>query len=245
MRLRLLSILLVILNILAGYHLIQARHRVHAILPAADPGIEKLRLLSELPATDIQPLPSPTASAPAAVASLAVAASTHSPVAPLAFTSTVSSASSSRTCVSLGPFATRVELRMALLALQKQSIGHRIREQQVAQKQGWWVYLPASSSRRQAFAEAKKLDAHGIVDYFVVTGGDRSNTISLGLFKDPDNARRRRKQVMQAGFPAQLIHRTENIPEYWLDIALAREAPLVWQHYIHAHGINSHAIPCF
>lgn len=224
MFLRLLFVLLSALNIAVGAWLWLGQPYAHGG-NSTDPGVPELHLLSELP--------SPAASA------LAVEPSLQSAV------SSSSAASSSHTCLALGPFATPLDLRRARQALVSRAVRTRSRQEQVTQGNGWWVYLPAAGTRAQALAQARQLGAQHITDYFVVSSGDHSNTISLGLFKDPANARKRRDEVVAAGFPARLSERQENVPEYWLDLVMTDDGANDWRERIKSMGIGSHSTGCF
>ncbi|HEX7732538.1 MAG TPA: SPOR domain-containing protein, partial [Rhodanobacter sp.] len=147
-------------------------------------------------------------------------------------------------CLTLGPFATPHDLQQARSALTPLTQRMRSRQEQVAQSRSWWVYLPTPGSRAQALALTRQLAARGIKDYFVVGGGDQPNTISLGLFKDQDNARKRRNDVTAAGFPARITERTESVPQYWLDLVADRSG-FDWRSRVHADGVGSHSTSCF
>jgi hypothetical protein len=121
----------------------------------------------------------------------------------------------------------------------------RARQEQTTELRGWWVHLPTSGSRAQALAEARKLEARHITDYFVVGSGDQQNTVSLGLFKDPANAHKRLDQVVAAGFPARLTERTEQVPQYWLDLVVADSAHFDWRSRIRDPSVGSHSSGCF
>lgn len=222
MFLRLLFVLLVMLNIVACAWLLLGQPYAYAP-PATDPGVPELRLLSELPA--------PAATAAAVDGAAAPAA-------------TAANAPADLRCLTLGPFATPHDLQQARDALAPLTRRMRSRQEQVAQSRSWWVYLPAPGSRAQALALTRQLAAHGIRDYFVVSGGDQSNTISLGLFKDQDNARKRRADVIAAGFPARVTERTESAPQYWLDL-VAGGSGFDWRSRIRSDGVGSHSTSCF
>lgn len=227
MFLRLLFVLLVMLNIVAGAWLFLGQPYTH-VPPATDPGVPELRLLSELPAQAATAAPASNVAAPAPAP---VAANANAPAAPLH-------------CLTIGPFATPHDLQQARSALAPVARQMRSRQEQVAQSRSWWVYLPAPGSRAQALALTRQLAAHGISDYFVVGGGDQPNTISLGLFKDQDNARKRRASVAAAGFPAaRLTERSETAPQYWLDLVAAGDTD--WRNLVHADGVGSHSMSCF
>ena len=175
--------------------------------------------------------PAPVATAPAA----STAPAAPAPVAPPRQTS--------YTCMALGPFATQADMRTARTALSNQAARMRSRQEQTTQTTGWWVYLPGGGSRDRALELGRRLSAANVGEYFIVSSGDQSNTISLGLFKDPANARRRRDQVVSAGFPAQMSERTESVPEYWLDVVIADNGRADWRSRV--HGVGSHSTGCF
>jgi hypothetical protein len=243
MVLRLLLVLLVVLNIAVGAWLWLGQDDAHG-RSASDPDVPTLHLLTERPA--------PPASAPASVGTApAPAPSVPSRQEASAAKAAVPEAANpsrptSYTCISIGPFATPVDLHSARNALSAQAARMRSRQEQTTQTRGWWVYLPASASREQALAQARRLSAANIGDYFVVGSGGQPNTISLGLFKDPANARKRRDEVAAAGFPAQMTERTETVPEYWLDLAVADGARFDWRSRLrNSAGVGSHSTGCF
>lgn len=222
MLLRLLFVLLIALNIAVGAWLLLGQPYARGGSPS-DPGVAQLRLLSELPT------PAQTAS-PVAAPPVVAAAAPRNP---------------SYSCLALGPFATPQDLRNARQALAAQAARMRSRQEQTSQTSGWWVYLPAAGSRAQALETARQLAAHDISDYFVVNSGDQPNTISLGLFRDPANARKRRDEIAAAGFPARLSERSENVPEYWLDLVVAGGGNFDWRSHVRASGVGSHSTICF
>jgi hypothetical protein len=223
MFLRLLFVLLSALNIAVGAWLLLGQPYARGGNPA-DPDVAELRLLSEVPKPDVVP-PAP--------------ASVDAPVAER------SSSAPDYRCVALGPFATPQDLRNARQVLAPLATRMRSRQEQASQASGWWVYLPAASTRAQALEQARQLAAKQIDDYFVVSSGDQPNTISLGLFKDPANARKRRDDVIAAGFPARMSERNESVPEYWLDLVVADHSRFDWRSRISASGVGSHSTGCF
>ncbi|BFI95066.1 MAG: hypothetical protein RSP_05760 [Rhodanobacter sp.] len=226
MFLRLLFVLLVMLNIVAGAWLFLGQPYTH-VPPATDPGVPELRLLSELPAqaATIAPAPPPAPTPPPPLA----AANANTSAAPL--------------CLTLGPFTTPHDLQQARDAIAPVAKQMRSRQEEVAQSRSWWVYLPAPGTRAQALALTRQLAARGISDYFVVSSGDQPNTISLGLFKDEENARKRRASVAAAGFPARITERSETTPQYWLDLVTVN-GNVDWRHFVHADGVGSHSMSC-
>lgn len=224
MFLRLLFVLLIALNIAVGAWLVLGQDDVHGG-SVTDPGVPMLHLLSEQAPPAAAASSSPPTPAPAPVTSGAAAPQTR--------------------CLALGPFATPQDLRTARTALAGPGIRLRSRQEQTNQARGWWVYLPAPGTRAQALALARQLGAAHVGDYFVMSSGDQPNAISLGLFKDPANARKRRDEVIAAGFAAQIQERTEQVPEYWLDLVVADGARFNWQSRVSTAGVGSHSTSCF
>jgi hypothetical protein len=220
MFLRLLFVFLMTLNIAVGAWLLLGQNDSLG-RSATDPGVPELRLLSER-----APDPAPAAEA---------TAPRPPPMAP----------SASYACMTLGPFATPLDLRNARGTVARQAVRLRARQEQASELRGWWVHLPTSGSRAQALAEARRLEAKHISDYFVVGSGDQQNTVSLGLFKDPANAHKRLDQVVAAGFPAQITERTEQVPQYWLDLVVADSAHFDWRSRIPDPSVGSHSSACF
>ncbi|QAU22851.1 SPOR domain-containing protein [Dyella sp. M7H15-1] len=227
---RLLFVVLIALNIAVGAWLLLGQNETHAHF-ATDPGVPKLRLLSELPAPAVT-----SAHTAFVVASASAATNTSSSASPNAL---------SYACMALGPFATQEDLRIARNALGSQVQRMRTRQEQATQTKGWWVHLPPSPNHAMALARARQLGAHNIQDYFVVGSGDNQNTVSLGLFKDPANARKRRDDIDAAGFQVQMSERTETVLEYWLDLIPVDSNHFDWRSQIHDPGIGLHSTGCF
>lgn len=227
MLVRVLFVLLGLANIALGAWLLLGQpYPARDALPAADPGVPMLQLLSELP---------PDAdSAPAVSGSLASVAADRD----------AADAGDERRCVALGPFATPQDVRVARQALDTKVERSRVRQEQVTETGSWWVYLPPVANRVQALASARLLADRHVSDYFVVSSGEHANSVSLGLFKDPANARRRQDEVRSAGFPASMTQRTEAVPAYWLDLVVPAGVGIDWQAPQLA-GVQSHSAPCF
>lgn len=149
-------------------------------------------------------------------------------------------------CVSIGPFSTQADMRRALTSLTPVVKHIQFREARATQSRGFWVYLPAMSTREQALAAARQLSSKGIRDYYVVTAGDQQNTISLGLFNDQVNAEKRRAAIATQGFNPQLIARTEELPIYWIDFAQSTQTTLDWRNYVaNPSNLKMQSIACF
>ena len=122
-------------------------------------------------------------------------------------------------CMSLGPFTTPADLRKAISVLTPRVGRIQFREVAAVAVHGYRVYLPAAGTRTQALATARALAMRGVTDYYVVTAGDQQDTISLGLFRDLVNARSRHDAIAALGYEPTIDARTEQVPEWWVDVA--------------------------
>ncbi|HJR14265.1 MAG TPA: SPOR domain-containing protein [Rhodanobacteraceae bacterium] len=216
---RLLFLLLVALNLGAGAWLLFGRTPQSPPPPATDPGVPELQLLSK--ARHGAPLAKPSAIGPDA---------------PKAH----------ETCSTLGPFMTAIDMRAALQTLSPHVPRIQYREEQMRRSHGYWVYLPAASSREKALDEARQLAAKGIHDYYVVTAGDSQNTISLGLFNDQLNAQGRLAQLQALGFAAKVEQRVDTEPAYWVDYAVPAGGNFGWQAWLPGRNdLKSKPVDCF
>lgn len=146
-------------------------------------------------------------------------------------------------CLSVGPFATPADLRAAMSALTPLVASIQYRETQATALRGYRVYLPAAASREAALATARELAARGVNDYYVVTAGDQENTVSLGQFRDLANAEARRDAIAALGFAPVLEPRTEQAPQWWIE--LAAEPGLDWRAATGAPGgVSATEVAC-
>lgn len=220
---RIVFLLLLALNVAAALWLWLAPAPERQRLATADPGVAVLTLLGEsLASLDDasaeladapEPLPAP-APGPAAA-----------PAQPGAWT-----------CIEIGPFQTQSALRKAESVLA--ALGQPLASRETVERsfRGYWVYLPAFASRDRALVTARELAAAGVRDYYVVTAGDRENTISLGLFRDRANAERRQGEMRGRGYPAELSERVEEQRLHWLALRQPDPPPLDWRTLVDASG---------
>jgi len=219
---RIVFLLLLALNIGVACWLYFAPQSSASQLPATDRGVPKLVLLSEQEEHAGEANAAELATAPESPADLR-----------------------NDTCTSIGPFGTQADMRGALNALTPLVSRIQYREAHATETRGYWVYLPAMSSREQALAIARQLSAKGVRDYYVVTAGDQQNTISLGLFRDHGNAEKRRNEVATLGFTPELITRTEELPVYWVDFASDPQHPLNWRTHVAQRDLREEPATCF
>ena len=214
----LLSLLLMNLGVATWWWLRPAP--APALAPATDEGIAPLRLLSEVEA-ERAPVDTPELVGPPEP----------------------SGGDPNQRCLRIGPFLTQADLRRAMNALTPAVDRIQFSETRVLTNRGFWVFLPAQGTREAALATARDLSAKGLRDYYVVTAGDRENTISLGLYRDQVNAEARRNEVQTLGFAPQLQERQDETPNYWIELAGAPD--LDWRAQLGGYaGVDSAPIDC-
>jgi hypothetical protein len=216
----LLSLLLMNLGVAAWWWL--RTPPPEAVPAAVDPGVAPLQLLSETEAPD-------TGAISADAEAVGQPADVGIPI--------------DQRCLQIGPFLTQADLRRAINALSPAVSRIQFRESRVLTNRGFWVYLPAQGTREAALASARELSSQGLRDYYVVTAGDQENTISLGLFRDRGNADTRKREVEALGFKPELQERTEEIPNYWIELAASPDFD--WRERLGGYaGVDSQSMPC-
>lgn len=276
MLLRLMFVLLIALNIAVAAWLLLGESGTHAVDPADKgvPKLKLLAELpasaSTVPAVSGSAATTPSqastasatavASPPVAQAPAAVKQTPREPEkkvpaepAPTPAASLVASTENAPTsakrsyrCLAIGPFTNQVDLRSTRTALAPRTVRSRQRQEQTSESHGWRVFLPAQATRDLALAQARRLEAKGVKDYFVVSAaGELQNSVALGLFHDPANAKKRRDEVIAAGFPARMSERTEVTPVWWLDVVVPDDANADIRRGIRSPGASAKPTGCF
>ncbi len=132
-----------------------------------------------------------------------------------------------RTCETLGPFLKKHNVTALFARLARSGYVVKVRDGDVREPAGYWVYLPATSA-----AEARRivadLDARGMKDYYI----GKRNYISLGIFSGMETAERRQREVARLGYDAILDQRFRTRDVFWLDIDEREDSLLasnVWE----------------
>ena len=216
MLLRALIVLLLCMNVGVAAWWASHRESEPAAVPTTDKDVPSLVLLSE---TERKP-----------VADAAELAEAPMPLSPDAV------------CLSIGPFATPAQLRLAMDLMLPRVERIQFREVPAVALRGYRVYLPPAASRAEALQTARALSAKGISDYYVVTAGDDENTVSLGSFRELDNATQRREAVAALGYTPVIEPRTEQVPQWWIDVAAL--PGLDWKMTLPDPALSARGAPC-
>lgn len=122
------------------------------------------------------------------------------------------------TCFTLGPFDKLMEAKSVKNTLTDKHIKVRARSSEISVNNGHWVYLPPYPSWTAAKKVVEKLKADGIKDYFIVSGKETNNAISLGVFSIRESAVKRQARLKALGYNAVLTERIRQENRYWLDV---------------------------
>ncbi len=134
-------------------------------------------------------------------------------------------------CYSLGPFSDPERAQALVERLQKAGVtAPALRTEQQRRVRGYWVYLPSFPSRDAAMAVAEQLAQQGFRDYFVVSGGEHNNSVSLGLFTLKSGSESRVQLVRSMGFDPKVDVRSDESTLYWVDYQAKPD--FNWQQYV-------------
>jgi cell division septation protein DedD len=202
----------------------------------ADDGLPKLTLVSEVPADlrssgavleEAEPLaPPPATATETASPSVEPAAAEPRAEEPVAAAVAASVTTGAARCTSVGPFRELSQAATAAAALR--AAGYQPL-QRVAEGDiwiGYWVYIPAIATEREANEILAKVRAEGIADSYVIPNSDSGNLVSLGVFSEISGVSRRRDQVRALGFEPEVVDRTRRATVYWIDISLGADQAL-------------------
>lgn len=131
-------------------------------------------------------------------------------------------------CYDIGPYTNNAEVKQAANWFKAQkalSIETKARETPILQSTR--VYLPPYGSRQAAKEVEKRLVQQGIDDKMIITKGELSNGISLGVYRDQESVERRLRQLKEKGYAnvqTEKIYKTDT--KYWLTVKISAVALL-------------------
>ncbi len=121
-------------------------------------------------------------------------------------------------CVSIGPFESTELAEQNGKRLADAKITYQSRTDANRIESSYWIYLPRLPSRKAAEKKRKELTRLGIEDHFIMQEPGMENVLSLGLFTQLDNAKRRMQELEAKGIKAKQETRYRTRTLYWLDI---------------------------
>ncbi|MCP9340839.1 SPOR domain-containing protein [Stutzerimonas xanthomarina] len=86
----------------------------------------------------------------------------------------------------------------------------------------YWVYLPPLVSRQASLRQLKELQSRNI-DSYIITVGDLSNGISLGIFSRKDSAESVVSRLQAIDYAASIRELPRTHRRYWVQVAGAQQ----------------------
>jgi len=120
-------------------------------------------------------------------------------------------------CVALGPLEAESDARALAHLLAEQNMAGVVRWEDASQPQSFWVVLPADSDS-EAASLMKKLRDAGQGDLWWISEGDLRGDISVGVFRNLENAEVRQKQIQAIGLEAEVVPRKSERKLHWIDL---------------------------
>lgn len=122
-------------------------------------------------------------------------------------------------CYVAGPFSERIDARHLLARASALGFQGELNELQVTSDKPaeYWVYVPPRPSREQALSTLRELQKRNY-DSYIITQGDMSNGVSLGLFRNKDSAYGLQRKVAAANIEVEVKTINQDVSEYWVEI---------------------------
>jgi hypothetical protein len=131
-----------------------------------------------------------------------------------------SSSQTAKGCMSVGPFQDLPAVAQASAVIEGAGLESKQRLEQGELWVGHWVSIADLSTHEQAQSAVERLKGRGVMDAYILPSDDRSNVISLGVFKDHERALRRMSEAKSLGLNATIADRTRSGSVYWVDVEL-------------------------
>ena len=125
-------------------------------------------------------------------------------------------------CLYLGGFdqeSIALAIEQRLLSL---DIDSRVTSVDEAAGIDYWVYLPPLVSRQASLRQLRELQSRNI-DSYIITVGDLSNGISLGIFSRKDSAESVVSRLQGIDYVASIRELPRTHRSYWVQVAGARQ----------------------
>lgn len=129
-------------------------------------------------------------------------------------------------CSSIGPF--RELSQAATAAANLRGAGYQP-TQRVAEGNiwiGYWVYIDALATEKEASEVLEKVRTAGIADSYVIPNSDSGNRVSLGVFSEIAGVSKQREKVRGLGYEPKVVDRTRRATVYWVDVLLTGDQVL-------------------
>ena len=121
-------------------------------------------------------------------------------------------------CFTMGPFESLEQTKPISETLEGYGALTYTQKKKENVSSGYWVYLPAFSSWKEARAQVDELEKKGMLDIFIMGRGKMKNAVSLGLFSNRNAADRRMGDLKKLGVNPKVEIQYMTNDQYWIDI---------------------------
>ena len=121
-------------------------------------------------------------------------------------------------CVSIGPFAERLEAELAGARLTELGFAWTLREATDSLRVGQWLRVAVQATASDAANPVAALQDQVIVDTVVMNDADGDLVVSLGVFAEPERAAEAASKARSAGFRPIATDRYADARVHWLDV---------------------------
>jgi hypothetical protein len=121
-------------------------------------------------------------------------------------------------CVSIGPFAERLQAELAGARLTELGFSWTLRESADSVRVGQWLRVAGQATASDAANTVAALREQGLEDSVVMNDADGDLVVSLGVFADPELAAEAARKARSAGFRPITTDRYADARVHWLDV---------------------------
>jgi RND family efflux transporter MFP subunit len=123
-------------------------------------------------------------------------------------------------CRTVGPFSdeSAADRVLEVLRTRVDVVNKQITQRAI--EDGFVVVSEKQPSVADARALANRMQAAGIADVFVFERGESAGLVSLGVYRDEQNALRRQRRLSNQGFQTELRSLESSGSEFWLEVEL-------------------------
>ncbi|WP_207888500.1 SPOR domain-containing protein [Pseudomonas sp. 30_B] len=121
-------------------------------------------------------------------------------------------------CAYLGSFAAEDRAKQLVQRLLSLDVQASVQAVNAAAGMDYWVYLPPLASRQASLWQLRELQARKI-DSYIITEGDLTDGISLGIFQRKDSADSIVERLKAAGYDALIRELARSQHDYWAQVA--------------------------
>ncbi|WP_369855626.1 hypothetical protein [Candidatus Thalassolituus haligoni] len=127
-------------------------------------------------------------------------------------------------CFVLGPYQDELDARHARARAEALGMAGRTTKTELpgGEPREFWVHVPPRASRDAAIRVLKELQRRGI-DSYIITKGELSEGVSLGLFRQRESAEQLVERVKKYAIPVAVREVRDIAEEFWFEVPVTDE----------------------